>query len=92
MRRTHLLFFLLAVEGGVIHIIIFAVEFFLGDSGAFGEALIMHDLPLPQKLNGVSHVGIVHHAKDVIVGHPCFLLCCYVIIAFEPYPIAFYQL
>jgi len=35
------------VKGRIIHIIVLTVHFVLGDTGAFGKALIMHDLPDP---------------------------------------------
>ena len=42
----------------------------------FAEALEMDDLPLPQELDGVPHVGVVGETKDVVVGHPSFLFWC----------------
>ena len=68
-------FLLLAVEGGVIHIEVFAVHLLLGDAGTFGEALIMHNLAGPQEFDGVAHVGIIHHAQNVVVSDPRLLLC-----------------
>ncbi len=36
----------------------------------------MHDLPLPQELDGIPHIGVVTEAEDVVVGHAGLLLCC----------------
>lgn len=33
----------------------------------------MDNLPLPQKLDRVAHVRVIHQPQDVVVGHPGFL-------------------
>jgi hypothetical protein len=36
----------------------------------------MHDLAFAKELYGVSDVGVINEAEEVIVGHSRLLLCC----------------
>lgn len=47
----------------------------LRDTEGIAEALIMHNLALAQEFDGLTHVGIVGHTQNVIVGHARLLLC-----------------
>ena len=42
--------------------------------GRFSEALVMHDLAFAKELYGVSDVGVINEAEEVIVGHSRLLL------------------
>ena len=66
--------FLLVVRG-VKGVEILAVQVVLRDAQGIAEALIMHKLALAQILDGIAHVGIVHHTKDIVIGHARLLLC-----------------
>ena len=46
----------------------------LSDADAVAEALIVHDLALAEIFYGISYVGIVAEAEDVVVGDSCLLL------------------
>ena len=46
----------------------------------FAEALIVHDFPLPQELDGLGHIRVVGKAQDVVVAEPRLLLCCKVLV------------
>ena len=48
----------------------------LHNSDRFAEALIMNDLPLPEKLDCIPDVGVVDQPEDVVVAQAGFLLCC----------------
>ena len=49
----------------------------LGDAEGVAKPLVMHDLPLPQELDRISHVGVIAETENVVVGHAGFLLCYY---------------
>ena len=38
----------------------------------------MDDLPLPEEPDHVIHIRVIAEPKNVVVGHPGFLLCCQV--------------
>ena len=53
----------------------------LRDAQGIGEALIMHDLTLTQKLDGVAYIGIIRQAQNIIIGGSCLLFCYYHVFA-----------
>ena len=69
------------VKGGVAGVEVLGIEVVLGDAEGVTKPLVMHDLPLPQKLDGLADVGIVAEAEDVVVGHAGLLLCYYHVFA-----------
>ena len=79
------------IKGGVADVEVLGIQGILGDAEGIGEPLVMHDLPLPQKLDGVSYVGIVAQAKDVVVGDASLLLWCnHIRTNFSEIPMNFY--
>ena len=73
--------FSLRIERGVKGVDIFAIHTLLGAPKGIGEALVVHDLALTQKLDGVTHVGIVGQTENVVIGDTRLLLCCYHVFA-----------
>ena len=73
MKRTS--FFDVSYRRGIEGVEVLRVEVVLGDAEGVAKPLIMHDLPLPQELDGIPHVGVVAEAEDVVVGDAGFLLC-----------------
>ena len=69
------------VKRGVVAIDVLVIGTFLHFSQALAKALIVDDLALAQKLNGIAHVRIVAKAQNVVVGHARLLLCCYHVFA-----------
>ena len=69
------------IEGGIIGVKVLAVHLVLRDAQGIGEALVMHKLPLAQKLDRLAHVGIICQAQDIVVGRACLLLCYYHVFA-----------
>ena len=67
--------FSLLIKGRVKGVEVFAVEIILCNAKRIAEALVVHQLALTQILDRLAHVGIVHHAQDIIIGHACLLLC-----------------
>ena len=53
---------------------VFGIEPLFGAFEPLAEPLIMHDLPLPQELDRVTHFGVVDQPQDVVVGGARFLL------------------
>ena len=41
----------------------------------------MHKLALTQILDRLTHVGIVYHTQNIVVGHARLLLCYYHVFA-----------
>ena len=67
------LFFL--VKGGVISVEILGIQVILRDTKGITEALVMHDLALTQKLDGLTNIRVIGHTQNVVVGHARLLLC-----------------
>ena len=79
------------VKGGVASVEILGIQVVLGDAEGIGKPLVMHDLTLPQELDGVTDVGIVAEAENVIVGHAGLLLWCnHIRTNFSEIPMNFY--
>ena len=51
----------------------------LRDADGITETLEMVDLALAEEFDGVTYIGIIHKAEDVVVCCARFLLCCYCI-------------
>ena len=69
------------VKAGIEGIKVLAVQMILRDADGVAETLIMDDFALAQVLDGIAHVGIVAQAKNIVIGHSCFLLCYYHVFA-----------
>ena len=41
----------------------------------FSETLVMHDFPRAEEFDGIADIGVIAHAKDVVVGGTRFLFC-----------------
>ena len=63
------------IERGIADVEVLGVQVILGDAQSIPEPLVMHDLPLAEELDGLSYVGIVAEAEDVVVGDAGLLLC-----------------
>ena len=64
------------IKGWIKGVEVLGIQLVGENAQPFAEALEMDDLPLPQELDGVPHVGVVGETKDVVVGHPSFLFWC----------------
>ena len=64
------------IKGWIKGVEVLGIQLVGENAQAFTEALEMDDLPLPQELDGIPHVGVVGETKDVVVGHPSFLFWC----------------
>ena len=73
---VNLLFKALFVKGRIECIKVFGVKFVCENSQVFTKSLIMHNLAFTQKTDRVYYIRIVTESEDVVVGYPCFLLCC----------------
>lgn len=69
------------VKGGIVAVNILVIGALLNATQAICKSLIMHDLALAQKLNGIAHIGVIGQTQNVIIGHAGLLLCCYHIFA-----------
>ena len=49
----------------------------LSNAKGIAEALIVYDLTLTQELDRITHIRVVGHTKNVVVGDARLLLCCY---------------
>lgn len=60
-----------------IHIVyVLLIQLFPQQLNSFPEPLEMHDLPFPEELDHIVDIRVIRQPQDVIVGYPCFLLCC----------------
>lgn len=59
---------------GVEGVIVPAVQALLDHFEGLGEALVVHDFPLPQEAQHVDHVRVVGQAEKVVVGGAGLLL------------------
>ena len=79
-RTSRLLLFaawpLSGIEGWVEGIEVAAVQMVLNITQGFPEPLEMDDLPLPQETDGITHIVVLDHAQDVVVGGAGLLLWC----------------
>ena len=66
---------LLLVKSRVEGVEVFAVKSILGQAQAVCKALIVNDLARSEKAYDVFDVGVVNKPQNVVVGHPCLLLC-----------------
>lgn len=64
------------VKAGVEGIEILGIQLILGNSYGIAESLIMHDLTGSEELDGITNVGIVNKAQNVVVGNARLLFCC----------------
>ena len=62
------------IKRGIVCIIVFGIEIFLYIAQSLTEALEMHDFTFAQKLNGISHIGIVNQPQQIVIRQACFLL------------------
>ena len=67
-------FLLSHIKGRVHEIHIFLIQFLPEQLHGFPESLEMYDLPLPEELDHVIHIGIIGKTENIVVGDPCFLL------------------
>ena len=70
-----LLFVAALVKRGVDRVEVFAVELFLSDAESVSKALIVYDLTLAQVAQGITHVGVIAKANEVVIGRTRLLLC-----------------
>ena len=70
-----LLFAAALVKRGVDRVEILAVELFLRYTESISKALIVHDLTLTQVAQGITHVGVIAKANEVVVGCARLLFC-----------------
>ena len=63
------------IEGWVEGIEVAAVQMVLNITQGFPEPLEMDDLPLAQETDGITHIVVLDHAQDVVVGGAGLLLC-----------------
>ena len=61
------------IKRGIEGVEILCVQAVGGQAKRFTEALVMHDLSLPQEFDRVAHVRVVAHPEDVVVGRAGFL-------------------
>ena len=59
------------IKRRIICIIVFGIEVFLYIAQSFTEALEMHDFTFAQKLNGISHIGIVNQTQQIVIRAFC---------------------
>ena len=64
------------VKRGIKRVKVLRVETVSNKSQRLAEALIVNDLALAKKFDGVADVGVVDHSDKVVVGDARFLLCC----------------
>ena len=64
----------LQVDGGVHGVDVALVQLPAQQLDGFAEALEVDDLPLPEELDDVVHVGIIGKPQNVVVGDPGLLL------------------
>ena len=61
------------IETRITRVNIFLIQSFGGDFDPLAEALIVDNLPLPQKFDRIAHIRIVDQPQQVVVGDPGFL-------------------
>ncbi len=61
------------IEGWVESIEVPVVQMIRDDTETFTKTLVMDNFTRPQKADCVSHVGIVGHSKNIVVGNAGFL-------------------
>lgn len=61
------------IEFRIVCVEILGIHIVLRDAQRVAEALVVSDFTLTQEFDRIAHIGIVHEAQDVVVGHPCFL-------------------
>ena len=76
-RRHTSLFF--PVKRRIDAVIVVAVQMAADLGERFAEALEVHDLPLPQELDGIPHVRVFDQPQKVIIGGPRLLLCAHIL-------------
>ena len=62
------------VKGGIVAVDILVIGTLLNAAQAIGKALVVDDLALTQKLDGIAHVGVIRQTQNVVVGHARLLL------------------
>ena len=67
------------IKTGITGIEILAVEMVGRDPQPLAKALVMYDLPFPQKFQGIADVRIVDKTEQIVVGGTRLLLCCHVL-------------
>ena len=68
--------FLLQIQSRIHIVHIFLVQLFPQELAGLTEPLEMDDFPFPEEPDHVIHIRVIAEPEDVVVGHPCFLLCC----------------
>ena len=63
----------LFVESRIEGVKVFGIQFILHDTGRFAEALVVDDLPFPQKLDDIPDVRIIHQTENIVIAHPGLL-------------------
>ena len=64
------------VKAGVIGVEILVVQVVLDHAHTFPEALEVDDLALTKEADGITDVGVIAEAQDVVVGGAGLLFCC----------------
>ena len=67
------------VKAGVIGVEILVVQVVLDHAHTFPEALEVDDLALTKEADGITDVGVIAEAQDVVVGGAGLLLCPHVL-------------
>ena len=64
----------LQIDGGIHAVDVSLVELPAQQLDGLAEALEVDDLPLPEELDDVVHIGIIGKPQNVVVGDPGLLL------------------
>ena len=72
-KRIWLIEYESLIKRGIEGVEILCVQAVGGQAKRFTEALVMHDLSLPQEFDRVTYVRVVAHPEDVVVGRAGFL-------------------
>lgn len=79
------------VERGVDKIEVLLIHFLLRQTQALSEALEMDNFPLTQELDHIIDIRVIRQAKNIVIGHPCFLFWCnHIRTNFSEIPMNFY--
>lgn len=79
MPRVYPEAFLLHIKGRIHAVNILLIQPFAKLLQTFAESLEVDDLPFPQELDNVVYIWVIRKPQDVIISHPGFLFCCYLI-------------
>ena len=77
----NIVFSALSVKARVDCVEILGIHAVLRDAEGVAEALVVNNLALTKKFDGVADVGVVDKAQNVVVGDARLLLCYYHVFA-----------